>query len=246
MNLRIVTIGSVLSLTLAVQPLVSTADQHGIATTPLRGSALENALDSEVRLYATPPEQAASPRSPPDIWRNPGSLRTAASLDRPNTHTPTNTEPMSANSAGHDPHPASVAQPSRTLIQRIRDRRLAQLQKQAERLRELSQRDGLHASEARPSRNLNGPENPDLQIDLGIPTEAASSTEDVLPLIGPSAASRVMQPGWTPNRPEQGNVPDLNSPASPPIEIQIDLPGDGEPQPPAQSRLRNWWGDPLR
>jgi hypothetical protein len=60
-----------------------------------------------------------------------------------------------------------------------------------------------------------------------------------------------MQPGWAPHRPGPpgaASPPDANPAASPPIEIQIDLPEDGMPpaRPPTQSRLRNWWADPLR
>jgi hypothetical protein len=159
---------------------------------------------------------------------------------------------MSADRSVHDTQPRSDAQPPRTLIQRIRDRRLLQLEKQAERLRELSERDAQRPDGARHGADPNGPENQDLQIDLGVPGGVADPADADLPLIGPVAAPNEMRPEWAPHRPSrpaEARLPDLNPPADPPIEIQIDLPGDGEPpqpKPTVQSRIRNWRADPLR
>lgn len=248
MNLRIVTRRGVCTLVVAIQPLLATAEQPEVAPTPLRGSALADAIESEVQLFARPAEQATSPRTPPDLWRNPGSLRTGAGQDRPGTQPPTNGMSTSADSGQREAQTPAGIQPPRTLIQRIRERRLAQLQKQAERLRQLSQRDGPRAGEAIPGADPNGLENLDLQIDLGVPTDGSPAADEHVPLIGPSTANEETPPTWTPNRPsgnDETSPHDSPSPASPSIEIQIDLPEDTEPPSSgaaAQGRLRKLWG----
>jgi len=184
MNLRIVTIGSVFFLALAGQRWISAADQHGITSNPLRGSGRDAMSENGLHPFAASQENTSPPRSPPEFWRNPGSLRT----DLFRSDRPLNGASMSADPAVHDTQPRSDAQPPRTLIQRIRDRRLMQLEKQAERLRELSERDAQRPDGARHSADPNGPENVDLQIDLGIPADAC------LPLIGPFAAPSETQP----------------------------------------------------
>jgi hypothetical protein len=246
-NLRIVTCRGVCTLLLAIQPLFAMAEQPVVAPTPLRGAALADAIESEVQLFARPAEQATSPRTPPDLWRNPGSLRTGAGQDRPGTQPATNA-PTSTDFGVPDVQTPAGVQPPRTLIQRIRERRLAQLQKQAERLRQLSQRDGLRASEAIPAADPNGAENLDLQIDLGVPADGSPAAEEYVPLIAPSAVSEETPPTWTPSRPSgtvETTAPDSPPSASPSIEIQIDLPEETEPPSSgaaAQGRLRNLWG----
>jgi hypothetical protein len=138
------------------------------------------------------------------------------------------------------------------LIQRIRERRLAQLEKQAERLRQMSERDVQRPPGARNSANPNGPENPDLQIDLGMPLDTSDAAA-----ANPAPSGNFAVPGnlnrdWSPNGPAQplnARPPELNPPADPPIDIQIDLPNDIEPpqpKPPLQARGRSWWSSQSR
>jgi hypothetical protein len=138
------------------------------------------------------------------------------------------------------------------LIQRIRERRLAQLEKQAQRLRELSQQEGPRPADARNGVNPNGPENPDLQIDIGLPLDAPDPANANPPPSDASSAPRETHPAWSPDRPTppaEARPPELNPPADPPIDIQIDLPADLEPpqpKPAIQARLRNWWSPTAR
>lgn len=252
MNLRIVTLCGGCLLALAIRPLLATAEQRVMAATPLRGSALADALESEVQLFARPAEQVTSPRTPPDLWRNPGTLRSPAALDRPGVPLPRSDAVTSADPVESEAHPSAGVQTPRTLIQRIRERRLAQLERQAERLREMSHRDGPLASGTLRNADPNGPENLDLQIDLGVPTDAPSDAEEYLPLIGPAAAAEEPQPARTqdhPNREAESGRSDSDPAAGASIEIHIDLPDDGEPpasRSATQNRLRNLRGVPLR
>ena len=77
MNLRIMTIGSVFSIALGVQLAALAADNRSTVTNPLRGPNRSSAFDNTFDGFPTPTVQDASPpRSPPGLWRNPGSLRT--------------------------------------------------------------------------------------------------------------------------------------------------------------------------
>jgi hypothetical protein len=250
MNLRIMTISSVFSIALGVQLAALAADNRSTVTNPLRGPNRNSGFDNTFDSFHTPPtEDASPPRSPPGLWRNPGSLRTAEEM----IPSGRDAAPHNASTAGADGHnPPTAAQPPRTLIQRIRDRRLAQLEKQAERLRELSQQDGQHPAGAGNSVNLNGPANPDLQIDLGMPQNASDSANAYPPPSDAFSAPHETRPVWSPNRPTppaDASPPELNPPVDPPIDIQIDVPGNPEPpqpKPAIQARIRNWWSPTVR
>jgi len=164
------------------------------------------------------------------------------------SNAPSTTAAPGATDAAQPP----AAQPPRTLIQRIRDRRLAQLEKQAQRLREMSQQEGQRPADARNHVNPNGPENPDLQIDLGLPLDALDPANASPPPYDAFSAPRETHPVWSPDRPAppaEPRPPELNPPADPPIDIQIDLPADLEPpqpKPAIQARVRNWWSPTTR
>lgn len=253
MNFRIMAIGSVFSISLGLQLAALAADDRSPLPNPLRGP--NRSPGSDYRFDGGPAPSAAAPsplRSPPGLWRNPGLLRTpeghsTSSVDvAPDTPSPSAT--ADATHAGQPP----ASQPPRTLIQRIRERRLAQLEKQAQRLRELAQEEGQRPSDTRNSVNPNGPENPDLQIDLGMPLDAPDPTNTNPPPSNVFSAPRDMHPVWTPDRrtlPTDAVPSELNPPADPPIEIQIDLPDAAEPpqpKPTFQARIRNWWSPTTR
>lgn len=253
MNLRIMTIGGVFSISLGVQLAAWAAEDRSTVTNPLRGPNRNFAFDNAFDGFPAPPAGNASPpRSPPGLWRNPGSLRTPDGPTRFGMDTVPSVPSPSAAAAANNAGQPSASQPPRTLIQRIRDRRLAQLEKQAERLRELSQQDSQRPAGDGNSADPNGPENPDLQIDLGMPPDAPDPANTSLVPSDAFSAPREMHPVWSPNRPTQPadvRPPELNPPADPPIDIQIDVPGDPEPpqpKPPIQARIRNWWSPSVR
>jgi hypothetical protein len=129
---------------------------------------------------------------------------------------------------------------------------LAQLEKQAQRLREMSQQEGQRPADARNIVNPNGPENPDLQIDLGLPLDALDPANTNPSPSDAFSAPRETHPVWSPDRSTpsaEPRPPELNPPADPPIDIQIDLPADLEPpqpKPAIQARVRNWWSPTTR
>ena len=235
MNMRMMTIRSLFAAACAIAAAMLPAADRGLVINPLR---------NPVR---NPAAEAANPGSHPDLWRNPGQLRPADTLPDPD-----------AEQAHHDTGPAAAApasgggqppaeRPPRTLIQRIRERRLAQLEKQAERLRQLSAAEDRQAPAGRGSTNPNGPENPDLQIDIGVPVDAPaadpSPPDAPASLLGLSAV-------WPPAVPAPAAVSpptEWNPPADPPREVTIELPGDVEPpqpKPALQGRVRSWWSNP--
>ncbi len=253
MNLRIMTICSVFSIALGVQLAALAADDRNTLTNPLRGPNRNSAVDNGFDGVPAPSAADASPlRSPPGWWRNPASLQIPEAPPRSAIDVaPSGPSPSaSADASGGGQPPAT--QPPRSLIQRIRERRLVQLEKQAQRLRELSQQDGQRPSDARTSVNPNGPENPDLQIDLGLPSDGSDPSNANPPPYGDFSAPRDTHPVWSPNRPTPPTdaVPlELNPPSDPPIDIQIEVPDDPEPpqpKPPIQARVRNWWSPTTR
>jgi hypothetical protein len=247
------TIGSVFSIALGAQLAALPADDRTTVTNPLRGPNRSSAFDNVFDGHPSPSaEDASPPRSPPGLWRNPGTLRTP---DGPATsgRGVVPSEPSPAAIAGaHDADQPPAAQPPRTWLQRMRDRRLAQLEKQAERLRELSQQDGQRPAGSRNSVNPNGRENPDLQIDLGMPLDAPEPANADPARSDAFAAPSGTHPVWSPDRPTQPaemSPPELNPPADPPIDIQIEVPDDPEPpqpKPTIQARVRNWWSPTTR
>ncbi len=253
MNLRNMTIGSVFSIALGAQLAVLPADDRTTVTNPLRGSNRSSAFDNVFDGNPSPSaEDASPPRSPPGLWRNPGSLRTPDATPRSGREAvPSEPSPEATAGANNADQPPA-AQPPRTWMQRIRDRRLAQLEKQAERLRELSQQDSQRPAGARNSANPNGRENPDLQIDLGMPLDAPEPANADPARVGDFAPPEGTHPVWSPDRstvPAEMRLPELNPPADPPIDIQIEVPSDPEPpqpKPTIQARLRNWWSPTTR
>ncbi len=253
MNVRIIMIGSVFSIAVAVQLAAFAADERSTVTNPLRGPNRSSAFDNALDAFSSPSATEASPpRSPPNLWRNPGSLRTPDEPARSDMDAASNAPSTTAAPGATDAAQPPAAQPPRTLIQRIRDRRLAQLEKQAQRLRELSQPEGPRPADPQTSVNPNGPENSDLQIDVGLPLDAPDPA-NANPLSSDAfSAPRETHPVWSPDRPRSpaaARPPELNPPADPPIDIQIDLPADIEPpqpKPAIQARLRNWWSPTAR
>lgn len=237
MNMRMMTIRSLFAAACTISAAMLPAAERGLVINPLR---------NPVR---NPAAEAANPGSHPDLWRNPGQLRPADTLADPDAEqAPHDTGPAAAPAADGGQPPAE--RPPRTLIQRIRERRLAQLEKQAERLRQLSAAEDRPAPAGRESTNLNGPENPDLQIDIGVPVDAPaapaanpSPLDAPASLLGPSAV-------WPPAVPAPAAVSpptELNPPADPPREVNIELPSDVEPpqpKPALQGRVRSWWSSP--
>jgi hypothetical protein len=253
MNLRIMTIGSVFSIVLGVPLAALAADDRNTVTNPLRGSNGSSSFEDSFDRVPTPSAAETSPlRSPPGLWRNPGLLRTPEGPPRSGVSVAPGTPSPPATVEANDGVQPPAAPPARTLIQRIRDRRLTQLEKQAQRLRELSLQDGQRPSDARNSANPNGPENPDLQIDIGLPLDAPDSASANPPPSDTFSAPRDTHPVWSPDRPTSPTnaMPsELNPPADPPIDIQIEVPGDPvplQPKPPIQARLRNWWAPTVR
>ncbi len=254
MNFRMMTISGVLVVAWAIPAGMVAADEHGPITNLLRdpgpGSAAENAL----RPSPTTPlaAEAQGPRSQPGFWRSSSGDRPG---DSPRVRVADRSPPAEAASraplANGTPQPPA-AQPPRTWLQRIRERRISQLEKQAERLRQLEQRENQHAPGGRSAETINGPENPDLQIDLGSPVDAPGG-----PTAGPAppdtpASSPGSVPAWQPDRPGPTagtSPPELNPPAEPPLEVNIELPDDvqsPEPKPALQNRPRTWWSSPAR
>jgi len=248
MKLRIMTIASVFSIAVCGHSIATAAEPHGTVVNPLRspnrGLLFGNALNG----MPAPPADVAEPhRSPPGLWRNPSFLQTPEMPPRSGAEVaPGNALPPAAASG------PEASQPSRTLIQRLRERRLAQLEKQAQRLRELAQQEGTRPTDGQGNDNPNGPVNADIQIDLGGPLDESASPHanpaplnasrslDDTPLIGP----------YPDSEPPTGTAaPDLNPPADPPIDVQIELPDDpvpAQPKPPIQARLRTWWSSTTR
>ncbi|NLF72713.1 MAG: hypothetical protein GX575_27070 [Candidatus Anammoximicrobium sp.] len=270
MNIRIMTIRVVCALAWAAAPLASGAAEEGERwTNPLRSPDREPAAESLLQPYPTPPPTAedAPPRpSPP--WRNPNWFRPSGPAGAPGVErAPRGTAPAATipeRDAGRPP----AAAPPRSLIQRIRERRLAQLEKQAERIRQLNAGENRPGPDERGIADPNGPENPDLQIDLGVPPDApgppaanpglpeAPAGPPELPLHWspappvPSASPAPPDPPAPPLPPLPAAVTpptELNPPAAPPLEVNIELPSDVEPpqpKPAAQARVRNWWSAP--
>jgi len=247
MNIRIMTISSAFAAAWAVLAAMAAADERGAAFNPLRSPDRTVAAEDVPPPFPPQPLPATGETrgSPQGFWRNPGWLRSSAPSTEPGTvRAPDATAPSAAlPAAGPAPPPPAA---SRTLIQRIRDRRLAQLEKQAERLRQLSAAEDRQAPSGRGSANPNGPENPDLQIDLGAPVDAPG---EPAPPDAP-AASLLSSPDWPPGPPAPRAAtppPELNPPAEPPLEVNIDLPGDitpPQPKPALQGRARTWWSTP--
>lgn len=251
MNIRMMTISSVFAAAWAILVAATAADERDAPTNPLRNPDRTADVDDVLRSFPPQPPSATgeTPRSPQGFWRNPGWLRSSAASTAPGDDLmPDATAPSAAtpgDAAGEPP----VA-PPRTLIQRIRERRLAQLEKQAARLRQLSAGENRQGPDGRGSADPNGPENPDLQIDLGVPVDAPGQpTASLLPP-HPPAMSPAPSAEWPPGPPAPATAApptELNPPADPPIEINIDLPSDIEPpqpKPALQSRVRNWWSAP--
>lgn len=238
MNICRMTIGGVFTVVWGVAIGILAADERDAVTNPLRMA------------NRNPPAAAVNPRPQPDLWRNPASLRPSDTLPDPGRDRGSRVETASATPRGADAGRPSTDQPQRTLIQRIRERRLAQLEKQAERLRQLSAGGNPPAPSRRGSANPNGPVNPDVQIDLGTPVDsprnapANPSPDDApQPLLEPSAIGPPSIP-----RPAAGTPsPELNPPQRAPVEVNIELPDDvqpPQPQPPAQARAHSWWSSP--
>ncbi len=251
MNIRIMTISSAFAAAWAVLAAMAAADERGAAFNPLCSPDRTVAAEDVPPPFPPqpPPATGETPRSPPSFWRNPGWLRFSAPSTEPGTvRTPDATAPSATPpAAGAVPAPPAA---SRTLIQRIRDRRLAQLEKQAERLRQLSAAEDRQPLSGRGNSNPNGPENPDLQIDLGAPVAAPGEpTAAPAPPEAP-AASLLSSPDWPPGPrapPTATPPPELNPPAEPPLEVNIDLPSDiapPQPKPTLQGRARTWWSTP--
>jgi len=234
MNIRRMTIGGVFTVVGGVAIATLAADERGAVINPLR-VANRN------------PPAAVNPRPQPDLWRNPASLRPSDTLPDSRPERESHAAAATSTPRGPDAGRPSTDQPQRTLIQRIRERRLAQLEKQAERLRQLSAGENSSAPSRRGSANPNGLENPDVQIDLGTPVDSPrSSSANPLPddapqpLLGPSAVGPPSNPRSAAGTPS----PELNPPQRAPVEVNIELPDDvqpPQPQPPAQARAHNWW-----
>ena len=237
MNIHRMTISGVFAVSWAICIAILAADERGAVTNPLRMA------------NRNPAAAAVNPRPQPDLWRNPASLRPADTLPDPRAEPGSRVTPPSATPQAASAGRPSADQPPRTLIQRIRERRLAQLEKQAERLRQLSTGGNQRAPSGRGNTNPNGPENPDLQIDLGVPVDAPhETTANSSP---PDAAESLLGPfpGGPPGGPRLAarTAPtELNPPAEPPVEVNVDLSDDVRPPPPKppQDRVRSWWPSP--
>lgn len=238
MNIRIMTIRCLFAGACTISAGMLPAAERGLVTNPLRHPA------------RNPAAEAANPGFQPELWRNPSQLRPADTLPVPDAErAPYDSPPAASPLTAHGEQPPAEG-PPRTLIQRIRDRRLKQLEKQAERLRQISAAEDGQAPTGRESANPHGPQNPDLQIDLGAPVDAPgrlpahpSPPDAPASLLGPSAVWQPAVPA-----PAAGSPPvELNPPAGPPLEVNIELPGDVEPpqpKPALQGRARNWWSSP--
>lgn len=186
MNLRILTIsafsGSVLLASMAYPPPIPAADQRGFVANPLRSPDRNPPPATEPHSSPAPADSFAAASHFLDWRAEPGALQIAEAAESPRGAAP--------------PYVSAAAESSRTLIQRLRDRRLAYLEKQSVRLRELSERDAQRSVPRRPVADLNGPENPDLQIDFGVPVGAAYPAEAYLPMAGPLTAPHDIRSDW--------------------------------------------------
>lgn len=219
MNPRTLMIGGVLGCALglaSLAPSISCADQRRAESSPSRG-AMHREPDAALNRVRTPNE-ALLPRVAPGLWRNPGSAATSEPID-PSRRSATPGDVETA-----DNRDAATPAAQQTLIQRIRQRRLQQLEKQLERMRERAQHDAPpRSADADP----NGPQNPDLQIDLGELDDLSGETEAVAPLIGPSHSPTEVYVDR--NAGELGesvrpSLPDLNPPVALPASPPFDWP----------------------
>lgn len=248
MNLRIMTIGGIFSLALGAPLAPLAANAPGTVASPPR-APYRGSLPGAAADRAPAPTAAASvaSRATRGLWSNPGwGQPPEASAETGSDAVPYS--PSIPPMAGDAP----AAPPSRTLVQRMRDRRIIQLEKQAQRLREMSLQDGQPLLGVRGNPDLVGPETSDLQIDLGVPQDGPRSArayrrtfEDSTPV-----AETPLIESPQDFEPVAGMVPpELNPPAAPPVDVQIELPGDpvpASPRPTLQARLRNWWSPTVR
>jgi len=254
-NLRNMTIGGVFLLAMGAPHLPLAADAPGTVANPLRapyrsplfGNSADRVPAPAATAAASPAAVSVASRTPPGMWRNPGWIQP------PEASAETGSETVSHSPSMPPMAGASVAAPpSRTLVQRMRDRRIVQLEKQAQRLRELSLQEGQPLLDARGTPYFFGPENTDLQIDLGVPHDgprAARAERRPFEDSTPGADAPLIESPQDSESLAGMLPPELNPPAAPPVDVQIELPDDpvpASPRPPLQARLRNWWSPTVR